>query len=206
MDPIGTILVMGAAVSYLLALQYGGQTKPWSSGDVVGLLCSFGVLSIAFIAWEFSQGERAMMVMRIMRYHPIWVNGFFAFFSAGSYYIAIYYLPIYFQSINGVNPTLSGVRNLPLIMAVSIGTVFSGLSISKTRVATPLMAIATVIATIGAGLLYSLDAQSSSGKWIGYQIISGIGWGVGFQIPMIVAQNRAKLQDLASVTAIILCV
>ncbi len=44
---------------------------------------------------------------------------FQTFFFAGSNYVAIYYLPIYFQSIDGVNPTESGVRNLPFIHASS---------------------------------------------------------------------------------------
>ncbi len=45
MDPVGTVLVMGAVISYLLALQYGGQTMPWRSSVVIGLLVGCGVIS-----------------------------------------------------------------------------------------------------------------------------------------------------------------
>lgn len=39
MDPVGAILVMGAVISYILALHYGGQMYAWNSSQVVGLLC-----------------------------------------------------------------------------------------------------------------------------------------------------------------------
>jgi Cyanate permease len=205
MDPIGTALVMGAVISYLLALQDGGQSRPWSSSVVIGLLVGFGVILIAFVAWEYWQGERAMMVLRLMRSPTVWVNTLYAFFIAGSYYVAIYYLPIYFQSVDGVSPANSGVRNLPLILAVSAATIASGASISFIHTATPIMIPAAIIATVGAGLLYTIDIGTSAGKWIGYQILGGVGWGAGFQIPMIVAQSNSKPQDLATVTAMILC-
>ncbi|KAI1083470.1 efflux pump antibiotic resistance protein [Whalleya microplaca] len=204
MDPVGTILVMGAVISYLLALQHGGQTYPWRSSDVIGLLIGFGVISIAFVGWEAFQGERAMIIPWLIKQRIVWVNGLYAFFFAGSYYIVIYYLPIYFQSVDGVNPTLSGIYNLPLILATSISILSLGAIISSTGIATPIMAVSAAIATVGAGLLYTLDIGTSTGKWIGYQIVAGVGYGFGFQAPIIVAQANAKPEDMAAVTAIIL--
>ena len=205
MDLVGSLLVMGAVICYLLALQYGGQTKPWDSSVVIGLLVGFVIMSAIFIFWESLQGERAMVVLRLIRDRTLMVCIFYAFFFTGSYFLVIYCLPIYFQSIDNASPTDSGVRNLPLIIAVSICTIASGASISATRIATPLMVPAAAIATIGAGLLYTLDIGTGTDKWIGYQILAGVGWGIGFQIPMIVAQSRAKADDLAAVTATTLC-
>ena len=58
MDPVGTVLVMGAVISYILALQYGGQTAAWNSGKVIGLLVTFGVLVIIFAGWEYYNGDK----------------------------------------------------------------------------------------------------------------------------------------------------
>lgn len=204
MDLVGTAMVMGAAISYILALQYGGLTKPWNSSDVIGLIVGFIVISIAFAGWEFFQGERAMVVPRLMKDRTVGISSIFAFCFAGAYFVIIYYLPIYFQSIDGVSPTDSGVRNLPIILAVTLATIASGVSISANGIATPLAVGGAVIATIAAGLLYTLDIGTGSGKWIGYQVLAGIGWGIGFQVPIIVGQAAAKSDDLASVTATIL--
>ncbi|KAF7171951.1 hypothetical protein CNMCM5623_004226 [Aspergillus felis] len=45
------------------------------------------------------------------------------FFFFGSYIGIIYYLPTYFQSIDGVSAIGSGVHNLPFVLVVSVFTV-----------------------------------------------------------------------------------
>ncbi|CRK21202.1 hypothetical protein BN1708_013032 [Verticillium longisporum] len=62
MDPIGVALVMAAIICYILCLQYAGQTEAWNSSTVIGLLVGFVLLYVAFAAWEYFQGERAMLV------------------------------------------------------------------------------------------------------------------------------------------------
>jgi MFS transporter, DHA2 family, glioxin efflux transporter len=68
----------------------------------------------------------------------------------------------------------------------------------------PLMIGSGVIATIGADLVFTLNIGSSSGKWIGYQVLAGLGLGVGFQIPIIATQAISTAADLSSATAMIL--
>ena len=172
---------------------------------VVGLLVGFVLILIAFAILEIWQGERGMLAPRLMRKRLVWVNGLYGFFFCGGYFVPLYYLPIYFQSIDNASPIASGVRNLPLIIAFSVGAVISGGAISKTGFATPILTASAVITTVAAGLLYTLDVGSGAGKWIGYQILTGLGFGVGFQVPIIIVQATAQPTDLASVTVIILC-
>ena len=205
MDPLGTALVMAGVISYILALQYGGVSMEWRSATVIGLIVGFILIFIAFGVWEYFNGERSMIVPRLFRNRSVWVSSLYAFFFAGSYMVIVYYLPIYFQSIDGASPTNSGVRNLPLILAVTISTILSGGGISKTGIAAPIKIAGAAVAAIGVGLLYTLDIGTSTGKWIGYQIIAGVGYGFAFQVPMIVGQASSSPEDLSSVTAIILC-
>ena len=205
MDPIGTVLMMALSICLILALQYGGVTHAWDSSVVIGLLVGFVLILIAFAILEIWQGERSMFSPRLMRKRTVWVNGLFGFFFAGSYFVPLYYLPIYFQSIDNVSPTASGVRNIPLIVMFSIATVVSGGAITKNGIATPYMPVGSVIATIGAGLLYTLDIGTSTGKWVGYQLLAGFGYGLAFQVPIIVGQATAEPADIAPTTAIILC-
>lgn len=48
MDPLGTALMMGAVISLLSGIHYGGATKPWNSSTVIGLLVGCGLMLIAF--------------------------------------------------------------------------------------------------------------------------------------------------------------
>lgn len=204
MDPIGAVFAMGAVISYILALHYGGQIHPWNSSQVIGLLIGFVVLSAAFATWEWCQEDRAMVPFRLAGQRVYLVSSVFAFFFSGAYFLLIYYLPIYFQSIDNVTPEMSGVRNLPLILAVTISMLASGAYISTTGIAAPITVVGTAIGFISTGLLYTLDIGTSEGKWIGYQIIGGVGWGIASQIPIITVQATAPAADLAEVTAILL--
>lgn len=68
MDLVGAFLVMGLIISYILALQYGGQTKSWNSSTVIGLLVGSFVIAVTCVIWEIFQGERAMIVPRLVCY------------------------------------------------------------------------------------------------------------------------------------------
>ncbi|KAK1997844.1 major facilitator superfamily transporter [Colletotrichum falcatum] len=205
MDLIGAALIMGATISFLLALQWGGHTHPWDSSIVIGLFVGFVVITAVFIVLEWYQGERSMIAPRLIKDRTIYISSAYAFFFAGAYFILVYYLPIYFQSVDNASPTMSGVRNLPLIIAVTIATIVSGVSISATGIYTPILVGSAAIATISAGLLYTLDIGTGSDKWIGYQVLAGLAWGAGFQVPIIAVQGTVSPDDLASSTAILLC-
>ncbi|TDZ67791.1 MFS gliotoxin efflux transporter gliA [Colletotrichum trifolii] len=204
MDPLGAIFVMGAVISLILALQEGGQTRPWNSTRIVGLLVGGGLLLAVFGVWEVFQGERAMVVPRIMKIRHVGLPFLFMFFFAGAYYTLIYNLPVYFQAIDGTSPTESGIRNLPLIVSVSITTILAGSFVSSTGFAAPLMPIGASVGIIAAGLLTTLDIGTGPAKWIGYQILAGVGFGLGIQVPMMISQSSVDLSDLASVTSVMM--
>ncbi|KAI8954531.1 major facilitator superfamily domain-containing protein [Xylaria longipes] len=194
-DFVGVALILGALVSYSLATQYGGQTKAWNSSTVIGLLVGF-VLLVGL----------GMLIPRLLRQRHVAAGSVFAFLFAGSYYLTIYYLPVYFQSVDGASPIISGVDTLPLILAAAVAVISAGLFISKTCHAVPVQVVSAIIATVGSGLLYTLDLGTPTGNWIGYQVIAALGWGAGFQIPVIICQALARPEDIPSLTAIILCV
>ena len=204
MDPIGVVLVMGAVISYILGLYYGGLEYAWDSSQVVGLLVGFVLLSVAFAAWEWWQGDRAMVPFRLAKQRAYIVPTVFAFFFSGAYFLIIYYLPIYFQAIDGVSPEMSGVRNLPLILAVVITMIASGAFISFTGIAAPITVAGTALGVVSTGLFYTFDVDTGAGSWIGYQVIGGVGWGIASQIPIIAVQATAPPADLSQVTAILL--
>jgi hypothetical protein len=63
----------------------------------------------------------------------------------------------------------------------------------------------SVLATTGAGLIYTLDIGSPSSHWIGYQVLAGIGIGLSIQVPIIANQAFVSMSELSSITAITLC-
>lgn len=204
MDPMGISLILAAIICYILALQWGGVTKSWRDPNVIGTFTGFGLLLVAFIAWEWRLGNRSMLQPRILKQRKLVVMALYMFFIAGPFYPILYYLPIYFQSVLSVSAARSGIYSLPFVLGTSIFSIVSGGLITAYGYYTPLMIVAACLTAVGTGLLYTLGAHSGPGEWIGYQIITGIGTGLGLQIAVIVSQASVDAQDMSSIQSIML--
>ncbi|KAH8599286.1 putative HC-toxin efflux carrier [Bisporella sp. PMI_857] len=204
MDIPGTFTVMAGTVCYILALQWGGQTKAWDDADVIGTLVGFVLIFILFFVIEYYQGERGIILGRLLKNRTIYIGMAFIFFLAGGFFLLLYYIPIYFQVVSGVSASQSGVRNLPLILGSSLAAVMSGILITVTGQFAPFMIFGAILTTIGAGLVYTLGAHSPSSEWIGYQALAGLGIGLVIQIPITSAQAVVEASDISAVTAMIL--
>lgn len=66
----------------------------------------------------------------------------------------------------------------------------------------PFVYIGSVVFAVGCGLLYTLQVNSSPGKWIGYQLLAGFGAGACVQIPFIAVQVVLSKKDMPSGNAI----
>ncbi len=204
MDFPGTFTIMAAAVCYLLAMQWGGATKPWNDSSVIGTLIGFGLLTIAFVAIQYFQGDRALLQGRLLKDRTFAGMSAYIFMVSGGFFIPLYILPIYFQATRDASASQSGINNLPLVLGASIFTVTSGIAMTIWGLYIPLMIFGSVVASIAAGLTYTLDIHSDSSKWIGFQAMSGIGLGLIFQIPVIVAQSNVRPSDLSSASSMVL--
>ena len=204
MDPLGTFIIMAAIICYILALQWGGTTRSWSDSTVVGTLVGFVLLLIAFGINEYYMGDRALLQGSLIGNRAIMVNCSYIFFFAGSFFTLLYYLPIYFQSVDNVSASQSGINNIPLVLGISLFSIISGNLISIFGYYVPILLAGSILSTIGAGLIFTLDIGTSSAHWIGYQAIAGIGIGLSIQVPIIANQSFVKLSEISSVTAITL--
>lgn len=116
---------------------------------------------------------------------------FAALFSAclgGGFFFFVYYIPIWFQAVSGASATESGLDNVPLMLSQAIGTVVSGALTARWGHYMPFVLLSVVLMSTGAGLITTFEIGIPAGNWIGYQIIYGVGVGVGFQQPQIAVQ------------------
>ncbi|KAI1290513.1 MFS general substrate transporter [Xylaria venustula] len=202
-DPIGTLIFIPAIVSLLLALQWGGTTYPWSNGRIIALFVVFGVLLIIFLYVQWRQQENATVPPRIFRQRTVMAGSFFAFTVGSAFFLFVYYIPIWFQSVQSVSAVNSGIRNLPLLLSVVVTSIVAGGLITTFGYYTPFMIFGSILAAIGGGLLTTWTPYVSTGTWIGYQILFGIGVGAGFQQPLIAVQTVLGIDDVPIGTSVI---
>jgi MFS family permease len=204
-DPVGITLAMGCTTCFILALQYGGITHPWDSSVVIGLLVGFGFLAVALVGWEIWLGEYAMMLPRLYKQRSLSTTAPYQFFFMGSYLVLLYYLPIYFQSILGASPIKSGVNNLPFVLAAAVFALAGGAVVMKTGRAQQVMFVGSILSTVAISLIYTLDIGTSTGKWVGYQFFTGASMAFAIMHGLSIAQASVGPEDLAAVTANLLC-
>lgn len=204
-DPVGIALAMGSITSLILALQYGGIKHPWDSSVVIGLIVGFVLLAVALVAWEIWLGDFAMMLPRLYRQRSLSTTAPFQFFFMGSYIVLLYYLPIYFQSIKGASPIRSGVDNLPLVLAAAVFALAGGAVVMTTRRPQAVMLGGSMLTTISLGLIYTWDIGTPQAKWVGEQFFTGSVMAFAIMHGLTVAQANVGPEDLAAVTANLLC-
>ncbi|KAJ3578732.1 hypothetical protein NPX13_g1830 [Xylaria arbuscula] len=196
MDAVGTVLFIGAVVSLLLVLQWGGQLYPWNSSRIIALLVVFGILVIIFTFWEWKQGDTAIIPFRIMRKRSIHMGALVLFALGGSSLDYAYYLPIYFQSAQGVSTIQSGVRFISLVLPQIVGLVVVGAIVSQWGYYVPYMILGIVINIIGAGLLTTIGVSTPTVEWAAYMVINGLGIGMAQQLPYTALQAVLEPADV----------
>ncbi|KAL3443345.1 major facilitator superfamily domain-containing protein [Aspergillus insuetus] len=202
-DPLGVILILPAVMCMLLVLQWGGAKYAWSNWRIIVLLVMVGSLALTFTVVQLWQGDKATIPPRIVRNRSVWGAMIFVVCINGSFTVFAYYLPIWFQAIKSASATRSGVLNLPMILGVAICSILSGWGVSRVGYYVPFMYIASVVGSIGAGLLTTLHVSSSPAAWITYQLVFGVGIGAGMALPLVAVQTALAADDLSTGSAII---
>nr|AEX31648.1 MFS multidrug transporter [Trichoderma lixii] len=202
-DPIGNLLFIPAIICLLLALQWGGTLYSWNNDRIIALFVLFGVLIIGFIFVQRRQGENATVPPRIISNRSVWASCLYIFFLGSSFYLMVYYVPIWFQSVQGASAIESGTRNLPVLISVVVLTIFSGGLVTALGYYAPFMILGTIVMSIGSGLLSTFQPDTRSPAWIGYQILFGAGVGMGMQQPLMAIQNVLDIRDIPTGTSMV---
>ncbi|KAF3770926.1 hypothetical protein M406DRAFT_96985 [Cryphonectria parasitica EP155] len=204
LDFLGIFFLLPGVVCLLLALQWGGTTYAWHNGRIIALLVLAGVLLIGFVAVQILRPETATIPPRIFCQRSI-IAGFWVTFCIGaSMMIVVYYLPIWFQAIEGISAVNSGIRLLPLVLSMVLASISSGFLVARIGYYTPFLLVGICIMSVGSGLLTTLQVDTSEGKWIGFQIVYGFGMGSSFQAPNLAAQTVLPTRDVPVGTSLIL--
>ncbi len=90
----------------------------------------------------------------------------------------------------------SGIRLLPLMLSTVVGSIAGGIVTPKFGYYTPFAIVGSSIMSVGAGLLTTFQVNTGIGKWIGYQVVYGIGMGLCFQVPNLAAQTVLPKLDV----------
>ncbi|KAI4206265.1 MAG: hypothetical protein LQ348_001028 [Seirophora lacunosa] len=200
-DWLGSLTIVTGTIMFLLGLEYGGVSHPWTSATVICLIV-FGLVTLGlFFLNEWKLAVYPVMPLRLFK-HRSNIAAFAVCFCHGHVFIAgAYFLPLYFQAVLGASPILSGVYTFPFVLSLSFVSMAVGILIKKTGQYLSPIWFGMFVMALGFGLYIDLKDYPSWSRIIIYQIIAGIGVGPNFQSPLLALQTRIRPQDIAAATA-----
>lgn len=201
LDLLGTGTLIPAVICLLLALQWGGAEYPWNDSRIIGLFVGFGLLSILFIAIQLWKGDEATLPPKYFKNRNIVSAMLFSAFFGAAFFPIIYYLSIYFQAIQGDTAVQAGIKLLPLLLATVLTSILSGGLITAIGYYNPIVLPSMILFTVGSALITTFTLNTPLRIWLGYQIIAGLGVGVGFQLGIVVVQTILPQEDIPVATA-----
>lgn len=200
-DWVGGVTIVGGVIAFLYGFESAGVTHGWGSAFVLCLIIFGAVLIGLFFVAEWKLAKYPIMPVRLFR-DPSNIAAYGVCFLFGFVFIAqSYYLPLYFQTVMGLSPILSGVTLFALVVPLSVTSIASGIYMRKTGRYQEVIWVSAGFFCLGAGLLIDLPAHTSWPRVIVYQVIAGIGTGPLFQGPLIALQSHLKGYDAAVGTA-----
>lgn len=191
-DWVGNALFVTAVSSTLVGLGWAGSVYPWSSFRVIVPLI-LGLLGLgAFLVLE-KYVEEPMVPLRLFSNRTLIAVYLLTFLHSVITMWSIYFLPVYFQGILSASPGDSGLYLLPTIFILVPMAAGGGGVMSKTGKYRPIHYAGFALMTIGFGIFSLLDRDTSTGKWVGYQILAGAG--AGLVIPTLLPAIMAPLSE-----------
>ena len=202
-DVVGAILFLGSCIMLILALHYTAGGTSWSSALVVGLLVGAGCAALVFLAWTLKKRNAALIPPRILFTRTIGFSALCQFLLWSAIIVHTYFLPIYFQALRGKSAIASGVDMIPYIVAGMLASFIAGSLVSKTGNFSQPCQVGCALATIGSGLLYTLNSVSNAGRWVGFEILTGVGIGLASQQGFVAVQSSLPREDIGIGMALI---
>lgn len=196
LDPLGLLFLAPSMICLILALQWGGTTDTWHSPRIIGLLVTFSVTFIAFLVTQALLPETAMAPVRVVLDRSVGATLLYMFLLSGAMTATLYYLTIWFQAAQDQSALQSGIRTIPLVLSLVVMGIITAMFTQKVGYYVPALLLSPFLSAVATGLLSTLVPGSGRSKWIGYQVLYGLGIGCGFQTTHLVPQTVLSRADV----------
>ncbi|CAO3652975.1 unnamed protein product [Cunninghamella blakesleeana] len=200
-DYAGAITIVSSVVAFLVATSLGGNIRPWSDPLVVGCLVSSIVLIVLFGIIEANWAENPLMPWHIISSRTPLACSLVNLWVVMANTAVIYITPLYLQGLLGYSPAYSGLFYLPKVVFVSLGSVLSGIYMSRTGEYIKITIISAFICLISM-IMYTTWVPSTS---LAYQLVAicgdGFSLGICITTTLIAMLSCVGPKEMATITS-----
>ncbi|THW45767.1 MFS general substrate transporter [Aureobasidium pullulans] len=201
-DFLGAAILICAVFTLLLALDRGSNVSWKANITIISISLSIP-LFILFVFVEMKVASEPFAPGHIIFNRSLFACYLCNFFSFSGWLAALFYIPLYFQAVDGLTATQAGVRLIPGIIAGVSGSLFGGFYMQRTGKFYWLTVIAYTCLVVGMTTVFLFTGfvvNSTIGIIIG-MCICGSGNGVGVTSTLIGLIANASREDQAVATA-----
>ncbi|CAG8500823.1 2335_t:CDS:2 [Cetraspora pellucida] len=192
-DYLGSCLIFTTVVCLLLPTNWGGDTYPWNSPQIITLYIASFIFLLILIYVEIKVASEPIIPAQIFK-----VRTAIATFIFNLLFGMVFYSMV----MKGASATESGLLLLPLILGLVIFSAVSGLITTYTGRVREIIWVGSLISVAGAVLIsIFFDISSTTGQQIGYLLLIGCGFGLVAQTTLLSLQSCVEIEYLATVTA-----
>ena len=130
-DFLGSFTLVSSLVLLLLGLTTGGNIVPWTHPLATVSIPLSAVLFGCFIMVEQKIAREPILPLHLLRDRTVLCACLTNFFVNLTIYVFIFYIPIYYR-LRGTSTTNAGIALIPYSITFPIGSLLSGLIITKT--------------------------------------------------------------------------
>ena len=197
-DWLGTLLNIGMYVSFVLFCTFGGSIWAWNDGRTIACIVVFAILLVTFAVTQIfcigTTPENRLFPCEMIRNRTLVLLYITMACAGSSIFVTIYYVPLFFQFIQGDTGTQAAVRLLPFVCFFGASLNFCGYFMPRTGYYIVWYIASGVFFVIGAALMHSVNLSTPVANIYGYSILIGLGTTTsqaGYAVgPTLVPPNR----------------
>ena len=199
-DGWGMALLAASTTCIVLVASWGGKDYAWDSTVILSLIAGAVITGIAFVLVERKVAE-PIMPLHLFRDRNFNLTTIAGLLTGVAMFGAIGYLPTYLQMSFGATATEAGLLMIPMMAALLITSVGTGVLVSKHGRYKWMPIAGSLILAVGLGLLGTITPSTPIWIFCAYLAIMGVGLGTSMQILVLIVQNSFPNSQVGTATA-----
>jgi EmrB/QacA subfamily drug resistance transporter len=199
-DYIGAAVIVASVTAILLYTAWAGIEYGWTDPFSLALLAGGVVLAVLFV-WVESRAEEPIIPLRLFRNRVFSPTVAFTALLGIAMFGGIIFLPVYFQVVQGMTPTESGLALVPMMAGILATSIGSGRLMTRTGHYKVFPIVGAGVVTVAYLLLQTLGANTPYWRVGLFIFVLGAGLGFTMQTVVTAVQNAVERRDMGAATA-----
>ncbi len=199
LDMLGAVLMVGAAITLMLAMTWGGRRYGWVSPQIAALFSASAALWILF-AWRVMTAEEPFIPLAVLRDGAMAAGTAAGFFAVGTTIALTIVLPLYAQRVLGLSVSGSAGAIIAMQGAATLTSIVGGRLLVRFARYKRIPLGGLVLAIAALVPLTLSPAAFPPAAAFALIAIAGLGMGPMFPFTVVVVQNAVPLYRLGIAT------